>query len=321
MLGRPQGPRRLAPAGDNHAAFVAFMVTLFLTVTIVVVFSTLMPAASYRQSCGLVIFLLVPLIVSLNLEQPGRTIVPEGYLVFMFICLGFSGVALLVILAERVILLLVAPWIVVLLSLVFARGGGWRFWRRLLLGIGIVLFLMLLGLADLRGLWWQPLLLSLVSSLPVLVAVGWGYRRNPREGLAISCLLSGLVGVLSCGLGAIGLAQSHQLERGLMTTFVGILATSLAGLVETLRARMLVWVCVLLFLLGISYPFVAHTPLNDWLALGSGLLLVAALLGIWRLEISRPSFPGDLQVAMDPNYEDLYFPCEEEEGVDEPENG
>jgi hypothetical protein len=317
MLGRPQGPLQPAPARDNP---LMFMVTLFLTVTTVVVLATLLPAPSYLQAREMAIFLLLALIISLNLEQADRSITLGGYLVCMLIYLGFSGVVMLAILAGRSLLLLITPWIVVLLSLLWDRRGRLRFWRRLLLAIGIVLFLTLLALADLQGLWWQPLLLSLAACLPVLGVVGWLYRRNLRRVAATSCLLTGLTGLLSCGLGAIGLAQGNQVERGMMTTFVGILATSLGNLASTLRVRMLVWSCVLLLLLGASYPFVAHSSLNNWLALGSGALLVGALLGGWRLEISRLRLIYHPQPAdgMDIYDEEMWYP-DAEELIDEPE--
>jgi hypothetical protein len=161
ILGRPQGP--LQPARAGHS-LLGFLVALFLTATTVVVFTTLLPVASYRQACGLVIFLLVAFIVSLAQEQPERSLAPGGYLIFMLICIAFSGVPLLAILAGRNL-----PWV---------------FW--------------------------------------------------------------------------------------------GILATSLATLVHSLQERLLVCSGVLLLLLGASYPVAAHTPVHNWLTLGSALLLVGA---------------------------------------------
>jgi hypothetical protein len=317
MLGRPQGPLLPTPTRDNP---LMFMVTLCLTITTVIVLGLLLPAVPYHRASGMATFLLVALIVSLNLEQPDRTITPGGYLVCMLVYLAFAGVALLAIIAGDSLLLLVTPWIVVLLSLLCARGGRLRFSRRLLLGSGIVLFLMLLAIADLQGLWWQPLLLSLAACLPVLLAVGWRYRRNRRQGAAISSLVAGLAGFLSCSLMAVGVGQDRQVERGMMATFLAILITALGNLMQSLRGRVLIWSCVLLLLLGASYLFAAHTLLNTWLALGSGLLLLGALLGGWRLEISRPRLIyRPLPAAdLDADDEELFF-LEEEMPVDEPE--
>ncbi|WP_141727822.1 hypothetical protein [Thermogemmatispora onikobensis] len=311
MLGRPRGPLQSALARTRNLSR-PLMITLFLTMTIVVVFAILLPESAERQAFGIAIFLLIALVISLNLERPGLSIAPGGYLVSMLIYLAFTGVAFLTMLAGYSLLLLVTPWLVVLLSFLFARGRQLRFWWRLLSGGGCVLFLMLLALAELRGLWWQPLLLALVCCLPVLIGVNWHYRSNWRQGVAISCVLIVLTGLLSCGLMAIGLAQSSRLERGMMTAFVGILSTSQASLVHTLRGRLLVWSCVLLLLLGVSYPWVAHTPLNNGLALASAALLVGALLGSWRLEISRLPFAVPIPIPIDADDELPDGPFEEE---------
>ncbi|WP_156025463.1 hypothetical protein [Thermogemmatispora carboxidivorans] len=313
MLGRLRGPLQSILARDHS---LPWMITLFLTIMTVVVFAILLPESARRQAFSVPSFLLLALVISLNLERPERSITPGGYLVSMLVYLAFTGVAFLTMLTGYGLLLLVTPWLVVLLSFIFSREGQLSFWWRLLPGIGCVLFLGLLALADLRGLWWQSLLLALACCLLVLIGVNWHYRSNWLQGVFISCLLIVLAGLLTCGLGAIGLAQSSRLERGMMTAFVGILCTSQASLVHTLKGRLFVWSCVLLLLLGVSYLWVAHTPLTTGLALASGALLVEALLGSWRLEISRLLSPTPIDTDTDDVLLDRPFEEESDESDD-----
>ncbi|WP_052890214.1 hypothetical protein [Thermogemmatispora carboxidivorans] len=234
------------------------------------------------------------LLLALCIQLVGSSASLGSYVVALLITVSFYLAALQAILVAQswplfacpLAFVLLSRWSVVTAPRPAGVGGGGDSFR----AVCLVAVLVMIMLADLLALWWQPPLAGLLLGIPTVLLVWRFPRLEDDRRLVITRVIvqtTLLLVVLSL---LVGLGQLVGLPRGLVALFCCYLSTVGGSPTFSARDRLGLWLTLVFLLLCCSYYLASATvpdSLSWTLTLGSLACLLGAILALWLLPRQR----------------------------------